>query len=78
VTSTHALCTAAPVGGTTAGLMLIGMSATELAVASLAEAMDLPRHHLLFYALVDMLLMAGLWLTALTPLHHRTPAPDGE
>jgi hypothetical protein len=52
------------------------MASTELAVASLADAMDIPRHHLLFYALFDMLLMVGLWLAALTPLRQRTPAPD--
>ena len=40
------------------------MASTELAVASLADAMDIPRHHLLFYALFDMLLMAALWLAS--------------
>ena len=65
-----------PPGGVASGLILIGMASTELAVASLADAMDIPRHHLLFYALFDMLLMVGLWLAALTPLRQRTPAPD--
>ncbi len=51
-----------PHGGFPAGLILIGMASTELAVASLADAMDIPRHHLLFYALFDTLLVTGVWL----------------
>jgi hypothetical protein len=51
-----------PAGGLAAGLILVGMACTELAIASLADAMDVPRHHLLFYALFDTLLLTGVWL----------------
>jgi hypothetical protein len=51
-----------PAGSTAAGLILIAMACTELAVASLADAMDVPRHHLLFYAFFDLLLLTGVWL----------------
>lgn len=51
-----------PARGGVAGLILIGLASTELAVASLADAMDIPRHHLLFYALFDTLLVTGVWL----------------
>lgn len=51
-----------PTGGLAAGLILVGMATTELAVASLADAMEVARHHLLFYALFDMLLITGIWL----------------
>lgn len=54
-----------PKGAVPAGLILIGMAATELAVSSLADAMDVPRHHLLFYALCDMLLLSAVWLASL-------------
>jgi hypothetical protein len=51
-----------PAGGMAAGLILIGMTCTELAVASFADAMEAARHHLLFYALFDMLLLTGICL----------------
>jgi hypothetical protein len=51
-----------PAGALPAGLILIGMAATELAVASLADAMEIPRHHVLFYAFFDLLLLTGVWL----------------
>jgi hypothetical protein len=51
-----------PTGGLAAGLFLIGMASTELAVSSLAEGADGPRHHLVFYALFDILLLTGIWL----------------
>jgi hypothetical protein len=51
-----------PAGGLAAGLFLVGMACTELAVSSLADAMEAPRHHLLFYALFDMLLLSVIWL----------------
>jgi hypothetical protein len=55
-----------PPGGMTSGLILIGMACTELAVASLADAMEIPRHHLLFYAFFDLLLLTGVWLAGRT------------
>jgi hypothetical protein len=51
-----------PAGGMAGGFILIGMAATELAVSSLADAMEIARHHLLFYAHFDMLLILGVWL----------------
>jgi hypothetical protein len=39
---------------------LIAMAIVELAICSFADAIDVPRHHLLFYELCDL-----LWLTAL-------------
>jgi heme A synthase len=62
-----------PAGGVAAGLILIGMAATELAVSSLADAMEIPRHHLLFYALFDILVIAAVWLV----LRRRRPSKMG-
>jgi hypothetical protein len=36
------------------------MTLTEMAVSSLADAMDVVRHHLIFYALFDMMLLAAV------------------
>jgi hypothetical protein len=70
-------------GGVAGGVALIGMAFTALCVASLADAVDVPRHHLLFYALFDMLLVllvhlsVGAWLTTVR-LHRSAPrAEDG-
>jgi peptidoglycan/LPS O-acetylase OafA/YrhL len=55
-------------GAVAGGVALIGMAFTALCVASLADALDVPRHHLLFYVLFDMLLVllvhlsVGAWL----------------
>lgn len=46
-----------PRGAVAGGVVLIGMAFTALCVASLADAVDVPRHHLLFYALFDMLIV---------------------
>ena len=46
------------------GYALIGMMATELAISSLADAVDVARHHLLFYAIFDLLLIVGVCLVA--------------
>jgi len=56
-----------PDGAAAAGLILIGMACTELAVASLADAMEVPRHHLLFYTFFDLLLLTGVWLAVNLP-----------
>jgi hypothetical protein len=42
-------------GAVAGGVALIGMAFTAMCVASLADAVDVPRHHLLFYVLSDML-----------------------
>ncbi|HYA16878.1 MAG TPA: hypothetical protein VEF06_05400 [Bryobacteraceae bacterium] len=47
-----------PRGAFAGGLALIGFSMAELAIASLADAMDIPRHHLVFFALFDVMLLA--------------------
>jgi hypothetical protein len=39
------------------GVVLIGMAFTAMFMASLADAVDVPRHHLLFYVLFDMLVV---------------------
>jgi len=55
-------------GAVAGGVVLIGLAFTALCVASLADAVDVPRHHLLFYALFDMLIVVlvhlsvGAWL----------------
>jgi hypothetical protein len=55
-------------GAVAGGVVLIGMACTALCVASLADAVDVPRHHLMFYVLFDMLLVllvhlgVGAWL----------------
>jgi hypothetical protein len=45
-----------------AGFMLIGMAFTELAISSLFDAMDIVRHHLIFFALFDMMTIATVYL----------------
>ena len=47
----------------TGALMLIGMAFTTLLVASLADAVDVPRHHLLFYVLCDLLVVLVVHLS---------------
>jgi hypothetical protein len=51
-----------PPGTVSGGYALIGMTLTEMAVSSLADAMDVVRHHLIFYALFDMMLLAAVAL----------------
>lgn len=43
-------------------LVLLGISISELIVSSLADAIEVPRHHLLFYSATDLLLLAVLTL----------------
>jgi hypothetical protein len=45
------------------GVVLIGMAFTAMLVASLADAVDVPRHHLLFYVLSDMLVVLMIHLS---------------
>ena len=51
-----------PSGFLSAGYFLIGMTFTELAIASLADSMDIVRHYLIFYALFDLILVAAVAL----------------
>jgi hypothetical protein len=50
-------------GAVAGAVALIGMAFTALFVASLADAVDIPRHHLLFYALFDMLVVVLVYLS---------------
>jgi hypothetical protein len=50
-------------GAVAGGVALIGMAFTAMGVASLADAVDVPRHHLLFYVLSDMLVVSMVYLS---------------
>jgi len=50
-------------GAVAGGVALIGMAFTAMCVASLADAVDVPRHHLLFYVLSDMLVVSMVYLS---------------
>ena len=50
-------------GAMAGGVVLIGMAFTTLFVASLADAVDVPRHHLLFYVMSDMLVVSMVYLS---------------
>ena len=45
-----------------AGFTLIGMAFTELAMSSLLDTSDIVRHHLTFFALFDMMIIATVYL----------------
>lgn len=47
-----------------AGITLIGMAFTELFISSLLDAMDIARHHLIFFALFDMILISTVYLAS--------------
>jgi hypothetical protein len=49
-----------PAGTLPAVLVLTGMAFTELMVSSLGDALEIPRHHFIFFALYDMMLIALL------------------
>jgi hypothetical protein len=49
-------------GLVSAGYVLIGMTLTELATDSLLDSMDIVRHYLVFYALLDLMLLAVIAL----------------
>jgi len=53
-----------PAGALAAGIALVGMASTELGIASLADAADIPRHHFIFYALADLLVLTLFFLVA--------------
>ena len=64
-----------PRGSVSAGYLLIGMAFSELATDSLLDSMDIVRHHLIFYALGDLMLltiitMAGGAISVSLPLPH--------
>ena len=51
-----------PKGALAGGLVLVGMSATNLLVSAMAEVFDPTRHLLIFFAQYDLLLVATAWL----------------
>jgi hypothetical protein len=57
-TDRHAL----PRGAVTAAVVLAGMTFTEMAVSSLTDFMDIERHHLVFFALLDMMMLCVVYL----------------
>jgi hypothetical protein len=46
------------------------MAVTELAISSLADAVDIPRHHLLFYVQFDLMVIAAVWLAGKVLVDH--------
>ncbi len=46
-----------PPGALAGGVVLAGMALTELLIAALADAIDIPRRYLIFYAASDLLLL---------------------
>lgn len=52
-----------PNSGATAGaVVLAGTALTEMLIASFGDALDMARHHLIFHAEFDMLILVALWL----------------
>jgi hypothetical protein len=51
-----------PRGAVPGGMALIVMAIMELAVSSFGDAIDIQRHHLLFYELSDLLLLTAIYL----------------
>jgi hypothetical protein len=62
-----------PSGAVSGGVVFIGMAMTGLVVGALADIFDPTRHHLIFFAQFDMLVLALLWL-AITTLTRRRPS----
>ncbi|MEO8596984.1 MAG: hypothetical protein ABI759_26945 [Candidatus Solibacter sp.] len=62
-------------GSMAGGAALIGMAFTALAVASLADALDIPRHHLMFYVLFDMLIVVLVYLSVAARYSFRSRKP---
>jgi hypothetical protein len=55
-----------PTAAPAAGFTLIAMAFTELAISSLLDAQDIARHHLVFFALFDMMVIATVYLALST------------
>lgn len=53
-----------PPGSVAGVLALAGMASSALLIASLGDAADVPRHHFIFYALADLLLLVAIMLLA--------------
>ncbi len=51
-----------PQGAFAGGCVLIGMAVSDLLVSSLGDVLDQPRHHLIFFALCDLLVLTIVWL----------------
>ena len=51
-------------GTVAGGFVLIAIAVTELAISSLADAADVERHHTIFFALFDMMVLAVVCLAA--------------
>lgn len=51
-----------PRGAVRGGMALIVMAIVELAASSFGDAIDIQRHHLLFYELSDLLLLTAIYL----------------
>ena len=65
-----------PKGALAGGLVLVGMSATNLAVSAMAEVYDPTRHLLIFFAQYDLLLVATAWLAfACARVRWSAPSP---
>ncbi len=55
-------------GGSAAGMfLLVGVCVSELIVSSLADGVEAPRHHLIFYAATDLLVLCGIAVLASRP-----------
>ena len=65
-----------PSGTMAGGLVLIGMALTELAISSLADALDIERHHLIFFALFDMLVLGVIGVVLGQTGNRRPRIPD--
>jgi hypothetical protein len=65
-----------PKGASAGGLVLVGMSATNLVVSAMAEVFDPTRHLLIFFAQYDLLLVATAWLAfACARARRSAPSP---
>jgi hypothetical protein len=51
-----------PAGAVSGGLVFIGIAATNLVVSAMGDVLDQVRHQLIFFAQLDVLMLAALWL----------------